>query len=124
MSDNTKDFIERAFSEEERELLLKNNKYHHTDKSEFDPVDILLEGNIPAFASRGDKFRCVMAVAKFIRERDSISGIEEGFGKFLISLETDLQVLLLRHQTNNMLNRMAENRTLMKKIYSIMDMLK
>lgn len=106
---STKDYIERAFSEEERELMLKDNKYYHTDKSEFDPVDILLEGKLPHFKTQGDKFRCVMAVAKFVRARKSIDGIEEGLVSFIKNVESDMRVIFMRNISLPLIEAMMRN---------------
>lgn len=107
---NSEDFIERSFSEIERAELLKDNKYHHVEKSEFDPVDIIVEGNYPTFKSQGEKFRCVMALATWLRKRQyGIDGIAEPLAKYLESLEDDMFVLFIKQQTIGVMESIGNN---------------
>jgi hypothetical protein len=111
----SEDIIERAFSEEERAELLKNNKYFNLG-NDFDPINILADGKLPEFKSQGDKFRCVMAVSNFVRERNSIDGIAEDLVKFLKALELDMLVLFTKQQTLKVLNELANNSQLAQAI--------
>src|SRR3990167_9219145 len=93
----SEDIIEQAFSEEERTELLKKNKYFNLG-NDFDPVTILMDGKLPEFKSQGDKFRCVMAIAKFVKERNSLDGIADAVILLLENLEDDMAVLFMRQQ--------------------------
>lgn len=106
----TEEFVERAFTEEERKELLKTNKYWNADKSEFDPVDIIVEGNYPTFTSQGDKFRCVMSLATWLCKRQyGIDGIAEPLAKYLESLEDDMLVLFMRQQNLQVIEAMTNH---------------
>jgi len=109
MMGRSEDFIERAFSEEERKELLKNNKYYHADKGEFDPVEILVDGKMPQLNNQGDRFRCVMAVAHFIKERQSYSGVGKTLCEFLMRFDPDLRILFLQNMSVDIIRQMLDD---------------
>ena len=102
----SEDMIEQAFSEEERAEMLKRNKYFNVG-DDFDPINILMDGKLPEFKSQGDKFRCVMTVAKFVRARNSIDGISEGLVSFINALEIDMFTLFMKQQTLNIMEELV-----------------
>lgn len=98
----SEDMIEQAFSEEERAEMLKRNKYFNVG-DDFDPINILVDCKFPEFKSQGDKFRCVMAVARFVKERNDLDGITEGLINFLNTLEDDMLMLFMQQQSDHFL---------------------
>lgn len=81
------------------EMITENNRYLITAakrKDEYDPIDILVDGNMPEFKSDADKFICAMELGKFVRQVE-LTGIEDNFAK-LLNLLGDLHAIILVKQ--------------------------
>ena len=119
MSQNNKikDIIKRSFTPEEREQILKDNKYFHAENSdEFDMIDILVEGDIPPLATQGEKFCRAIAVGKFVRDRErGVSGMESGILRFLDTLAPELNVACMLQMGNLKMEALIEYRHKSKK---------
>lgn len=66
----SKKFSEDIENEKER-TILEGNKYLATDKdykNRYDPVDILVDGNMPDLPDEGEKFACATEIGLFIRK--------------------------------------------------------
>lgn len=79
------------------ETILENNRYM-CKKSVYDPVDILMNGNIPKFDSDGDRFICATEIGNFIRSSGT-NGVENGLVKLLISLPYAHRMLIMRQMS-------------------------
>lgn len=74
----------------EEEMVTEGNRYlmdAPKRKDEFDPLEILMEGNFPEFKSDADRFVCVMELAKFINS-NGFSGNERNVMLFKKRLGT------------------------------------
>lgn len=68
----------------EEESVVENNRYM-CHKLVYDPVDILVDGNIPIYNNDGDRFVCAKEMGQFIN-KTGITGMADGVVKFLKSL--------------------------------------
>lgn len=79
---------DRKEIEKDKELtILEGNKYLVGGpgyKNRYDPVEILVEGNMPDLPNEGEKFACAMEIGKFISSKNgNFMGCEENLVKFL-----------------------------------------
>lgn len=100
------DKCRRAADKEEienvkREMMTSGNRYligAPKRKNEFDPVDILLYGEVPDFKSDSDRFVCVMEMAEFVKN-NGIAGIEDGLARFFNEMPLEYFVLFVKNST-------------------------
>ncbi|MHA1675765.1 MAG: hypothetical protein ACTSU6_01170 [Candidatus Njordarchaeales archaeon] len=73
MSKQTEEFLEKSFNEFERKDILSRSKYYVGNDTEYAnvPQDIIDSGELPEFDNRGDLFRCVVEVSKYINNSTS-----------------------------------------------------
>ncbi|KKL47677.1 hypothetical protein LCGC14_2333120, partial [marine sediment metagenome] len=67
------------------ETIMKGNRYLD-GKQRYDPVDILVDGNMPKLESDLDKFLCVREIAFFIR-KTGFTGLEDNLAKLFDELD-------------------------------------
>ena len=75
MSKQTEDFLEKSFNEFERKDILSRSKYYVGGDTEYVniPQDIIDSGELPEFDNRGELFRCVLEISKYINKSISIT---------------------------------------------------
>ncbi|KKL98445.1 hypothetical protein LCGC14_1824290, partial [marine sediment metagenome] len=65
----------------EEEMIVEGNRYlmdASKRKEEYDPLDILVDGNMPEFESDADRFVCAMEMATFLRrQKGGFCGMEK-----------------------------------------------
>jgi hypothetical protein len=96
----------------EEEMTVEGNRYllgAPKRKSEYDPLDILVEGNMPEFESDADRFICTMEIAMFVK-KTGITGLEEGIAKFFDILSPTYRVLFLAQQDSQTKERMIQSK--------------
>ena len=95
----------------EEKTIIDGNRYlldAPNRKSEYDPLDILVDGNIPELKSDADRFVCTMEMAAFVK-KSGLTGMEKNIANFLMSLPGLYFVLFVRHQDLEMMESMAKN---------------
>lgn len=113
-SECRKDVDEEEMAKLKEEMTLENNRYLLSApgrKDEYDPTEILVDGELPELENDADKFVCTMEVAYFVR-RTGITGIEDNLAKFLEYIGPTHQIVFLRQQKLNTVERMTNNKGL------------
>ena len=92
-------------------------------KNEYDPLEILVEGNMPEFESDADKAVCALEMAFFLRrQKGGFCGMEKMVAKFLNHLGPPHNVLVVKQWTIQMMEAALKNPDLspaMKKIANV-----
>lgn len=98
------------------EMTIENNRYLLSApgrKDEYDPAEILLDGEIPSLDSDADRFVCAMEVAAFVK-RTGITGIEDNLLNFLNALPPMHQTVFFRSIGFKVLEAMVKNKIFAK----------
>lgn len=106
----------------EEETVIEGNRYlmdAPKRKEEYDPIDILVDGNIPEFKSDADRFICAMEMGCFIR-KTGITGIEDNSAKLFEALENTHTVLLFKQLSLETMESMATDARFKKTIQQLM----
>lgn len=110
----------------EKEMIVEGNRYlmdAPKRKSEYDPLDILVDGNMPEFKSDADRFVCALEMAFFLRkQKGGFCGMEERVAEFLEHIGLTHSVLMVRQWTLSMMESAAKNEHLgqfMKKLINV-----
>ena len=110
----------------EEEEIRRNNRYladKPDRKNEYDPIEILVDGNMPEFETDGDKFICSMEMAYFLRrQKGGFCGMEARVAELLEHLGPPHNVLLVKQWTLPMLeiaSRHPELGPVIKKLIKI-----
>lgn len=108
----------------EEESIIEKNRYlidAPKRKDEYDPVNILVYGEMPEFKSDADKFVCAMEVATFLkRQKGGFCGMEEGLAKFMEHIGILHSSLLLRQFSLPLLDKACKHKVLGPVIKSLL----
>ena len=99
-----KNNINNDLTKEERDTILKDNKYLN---KEFDMAEIFAIGNIPKFDNEADATLCAIQAGKFVR-KNKIENHDNTI-KYVSLLPEHLRVLFLKQLTVKAMEIMAES---------------
>ena len=102
------------------ETIMKGNRYLD-GKQQYDPTDILVDGNIPKFESDLDRFLCIREVAFFAR-KISIVGLEDNLVKLFDELDIVHIGIFFKQQSLQRLESMSKDERFkksMSKLYEL-----
>lgn len=93
--DTCRDMVdEEELAQLEEETIKEGNRYL-CENPVYDPVEILMEGNIPELDNDGDRYICATEMAQFVR-KTGISGLEEGIVGYIKILTDYHRILFLK----------------------------
>jgi len=95
----------------EEEMIVEKNRYllgTPKRKNEYDPVDILINKNIPEFQSNADRFICSMEMGYFVR-KTGITGLENGIMKFFDVVGLVYVIIFMKQQPLQVIEHMAKD---------------
>lgn len=110
----------------EEEMIKEKNRYligAPKRKSEYDPIEILVDGELPEFTSDSDRFVCAMEMATFLRQqKGGFCGMEKRTAELMEHLGTVHATLLMKQWTLPMMEHAAKHvafNVILKKILNI-----
>lgn len=98
--------IDNEEIEEFKEKLIKES--NKLNKEHYDPIDILVDGNIPTFNSDLERFLCARDIGLFIR-KTGFEGLEDNLLKLLDSIEDVHRMIFYQQLTLELLKSMTIN---------------
>lgn len=88
-------------------------------KPEFDPLDILVEGNMPSFMTDGDRFVCATEMAYFVK-RTGITGLEDNIVRLFELLDLVHIILFIKQQTLQTMESITQDNRFKKFVDKVM----
>jgi hypothetical protein len=107
---------EEEIKELEEEIITEGNRYLvdlSKHEPEFDPLEILVEGNMPSFTTDSDRFVCALEMAYFVR-RTGITGLERNIVRLFELLGLTYIILFYRQQTIETMELMGNDKRFKK----------
>jgi len=91
------------------ESIIENNKYLKGNM--FDPIGILLDGDIPTFNNDAEKFICARELALFVcKTQGGIIGMEDNLVKLFNEFDIVHVMIFMKQQTLSLLKTMAKHK--------------
>lgn len=107
------------------EMIKEKNRYlinAPKRKDEYDPISILIDGELPEFESDADRFVCAMEMATFLRrQKGGFCGMEKRTAELLEHLGPVHSVVLIKQWTLQMMEHAAKNVDLKPVIDRLLD---
>lgn len=98
----------------EEEMIKEGNRYLLSApkrKNEYDPIEILVEGNLPDFTSDADRFICALEMGYFLRkQKGGFCGTEENAAKLMEHMGPTYTVLMMKQWPLPLMERAARHK--------------
>jgi len=92
--------------EEFKERLIRES--NKLNEERYDPIDILIDGNMPDFASDLERFLCTREIAFFVR-KTGMTGMEDNLLKFFDELQPVHIAIFLKQQKLDTLTAISKD---------------
>jgi hypothetical protein len=116
-NEDLEDLKEKTIKEGNRYLVGSPGR-----KDEYDPVDILINGEIPDFNSDAEKFICAVEVGKFIRN-NGMNCMEDNLIKLFDSLDTVHWIICVKQLSFEQNLSLSKNKKFEKYIKNCMKLI-